>query len=622
MSDSEVTSGNRIRLLPIHVSNQIAAGEVVERPASVVKELMENAVDADANSIDVVVTAGGRKLIAITDDGIGMNRDDALMSIERQATSKIHDVDDIEAIHTLGFRGEALASIASVSRFSLKSCPRGETCGTDLVVTGGRIQDVRDIGGPAGTVIEIRDLFFNVPARRKFLRAYQTEQAHIRSGFSVQALAHPGVAMSLTVDGRDVHRLPPCEKLRDRVRDLMGRDLLQHLCDVPETALNSVKVTGFVARPTYTRSDRAEQFVFINGRPATAPVLFYAIREAYPKLDKDRKPVVLLFLEMPPELVDVNVHPTKREVRFRRSRDVRDAVMNAVRAALGMAEGPEAEVAVEPARPETPASVPPVPPVPVAVPRVDPQRDLPLKQSPQGGMLDRRPDYPEPHESQPEGPGRSPAAAIPPSAERIMASDDSGGGSPWAWCRLLGQVADRYALLETDGGYVVLDPRAAHERVLFEKLMHQLRDHSVESQRLLLPETAELSPRDAMRLRKHLDSMGAMGFGVDTFGGDTFVVDALPACVADCGCRQLLIDVVHGLEVAGSRRGRERWREEAIARAASASAVSRRDKISDAEIDVLVADLVKTDMPYTCPRGKPTMIFTSMRELNRKFGRE
>jgi DNA mismatch repair protein MutL len=278
-----------IRLLPVHVANKIAAGEVVERPASVVKELMENAIDAKATRIDVVVTAGGRKLIEIRDNGCGMTRDDALMSIERQATSKIRDVDDIEHITTLGFRGEALPSIASVSRFILKTRRAESDAGTELVILGGTLQEVRDAGVPPGTTIEVRDLFFNVPARRKFLRTFQTEQAHIRSMFVIHALAHPCIGMTLTADSRAVYRLVPDSTLAERIRDLFGSDFCTDLREVDYTH-GALRVYGFVSLPHQTRTDSSEQYVFINGRPATAPVIAYALR---PKLTYAGKKVTL-----------------------------------------------------------------------------------------------------------------------------------------------------------------------------------------------------------------------------------------------------------------------------------------------------------------------------------------
>lgn len=642
-TDSIPPAERRIRLLPIHVANKIAAGEVVERPSSVVKELVENSIDAGARRIDVVVTAGGRKLVSVADDGRGMDRDDALMSVERQATSKIADVDDIESIATLGFRGEALASIASVSRFVVKTCRRGQDVGTEVIVTGGRMQDVRDVGVPAGSTIEVRDLFFNVPARRKFLRAYQTEQSHIRNTFMVAALAHPEIAMNLRADGHDLYVLPPCETLEERVRDIYGAEYLAHLKGV-DGGCHGVRVTGFVGLPNWTRADSHEQFFFINGRPATAPILQYALREAYPPIDKGRKPVLFLMLRLDPGEVDVNVHPTKREVRFRKPSEVRDAVIGAVAAALGTAT-PE-RVAASPSA----TAAPPLPaPTSAVIPRRDPVQHLPLV----SGWEQSRPPYPHLHPLTGEGteprsreaPSGSAPECIAAQAEASDAATEGApaplsgevsdadalpavtpapvaGSSPWAWSRVLGQVANRYVLLETDGGYVVLDPRAAHERVLFERLMRQVHEGHVASQALLLPETVTLPPRDAARVREQLELFHEMGFGLDEFGGDAFVLDALPDCLGGVDGRRLLLDISHGLEVAGARRGKGRWREEAIGRSACLSAVSSRQKLSEHEIERLVADLARTEMPYTCPRGRPTMLFTPLRELARKFGRE
>ena len=322
-----------IRVLSEQVANKIAAGEVVERPASVVKELIENAIDAGATRIDIAITAGGRKLIEVCDNGCGMMRDDALLCLERQATSKIRDVDDIEHITTLGFRGEAIPSIASVSRVILKTRRHESDVGTAITIAGGILHDVRDAGVPPGTTIEVRDLFFNVPARRKFLRAFQTEQAHIRTVFTFHALAHPDIGMSLTSDGRELTRLPPGATLEERVRDLFGTDFSSDLRPV-DARMGDIRIYGFVSLPSQTRNDRSEQYIFINGRPATAPIIAYALREAYPPLAPDRKPIVLLFLEIPPDSVDVNVHPTKREVRFHKPAEIREALIRAVRDTL------------------------------------------------------------------------------------------------------------------------------------------------------------------------------------------------------------------------------------------------------------------------------------------------
>ncbi|MEI6646691.1 MAG: DNA mismatch repair endonuclease MutL [bacterium] len=605
-----------IRLLPIQVANKIAAGEVVERPASVVKELLENAIDAGASRIDVTVTAGGRKLVEVRDNGCGMNRDDALLSLERQATSKIRDVDDIERIDTLGFRGEAIPSIASVSRFILKTRRATDEAGTELTVVGGSLQDVREAGLPPGTTIEVRDLFFNIPARRKFLRAYETEQAHIRTIFTVHALAHPKIGMSLTSDGRELTRLPSDATLEERVRDLFGPDFCADL-RVVESTSNSVRVYGFVSLPNQLRNDRSEQYIFINGRPATAPVIAYALKEAYPPLAGERKPIVLLFIEMPPEGVDVNVHPTKREVRFHKPADVREAIIRAIRTALQRTSErvPETDlttppVPTPPASVEPPARLTPLPPTssftyPLRVPNAPVGTGLALFPTPQRPPENTfRPDF------------------SVPDITRLASSSATPSHAPWQWCRVLGILEGGYALLETEDGHVTLDPRAARERVLFEQLMANHDKDDAYSQRLLLPETVQLPPGDAARLTKHLEVLQAMGFGVDAFGdSDHFVIEALPAILGDLSCRELLANIAHDLENAGVRRGTEKWSEEIIAKAACRVMVGQTRIATIPEIEKLVASLVKTRMPYTCPRGKPTMIFTSYRELDRKFGK-
>jgi DNA mismatch repair protein MutL len=633
-----MSADTHIRLLPVQVANQIAAGEVVERPASAVKELIENAIDAGATHVEVFVTAGGRKLIEVRDDGCGMNRDDTLLSIERQATSKLRDVTDIERIATLGFRGEALPSIASVSRFTLTSCRRGETVGTELTVIGGRLQDVKDAGVPPGTTVAVRDLFFNVPARRKFLRAYETEQAHIRTVFLLHALAHPETGLLLKVDGREVHRLPADSSLEDRVRDLFGAEFITALRPVDRTC-NGVRVHGYVGLPTLTRADRAEQYIFVNRRPASAAVVPYALREAYPPLEAERKPVVLLFLDLDPELVDVNVHPTKKEVRFRRPADVREAIITAVSQALGHTPRRHAAGAAGSAAPEQSAAVAPpfvTPPILPPRPQGVAPRENPLQ------MLPWEPATPAAERAPPAAPGAPPATGsvptpaptlpdaatpatptTPAATSATIPASTAEEGAPWRWSRVLGQIHELYVLLETDAGYVVLDPRAAHERVLYERLMESVKAGAISSQRLLLPETVQLPPEDATRLRHYLALLQTMGFGVDDFGHDHFVVDALPTEVQAAPCRELLLDIAHDLETAGARRGSDKWREEAVARAACRAAVDGRASALDPrEMTALVNALARCRMPYTCPRGRPTMLLTPLRELARKFGRE
>ena len=323
-----------IQLLSDQVINKIAAGEVVERPASVMKELFENALDAGATQVDVEVLRGGQQLITITDNGCGMNRDQALLSIERHATSKIRSEADIENIHTLGFRGEALSAISSVSRFTLITRPKEQLSGTEIQIAGGKILGVEDIASPVGTRIEIRNLFFNVPARRKFLRAEQTELSHIRQLFLVHALAHPDIGMSLKVDERMVYTLPRAGTMEDRIRELYNARFFEQLLPI-HYADSEYTISGYTGLPQTGRKDRQDQYIFVNGRPASAPVVYHALNEAYHTLmTKGRFPAVFLFLTMEPSLVDVNVHPTKKEVRFRYPNRLRDAVIAALQKAL------------------------------------------------------------------------------------------------------------------------------------------------------------------------------------------------------------------------------------------------------------------------------------------------
>ena len=599
-------AGGQIRILPPDVANKIAAGEVVERPASILKELLENAIDAGATQIDVEVVAGGTRLVSVADNGSGMNRDDALLSVERHATSKIRTAADIEHIHTLGFRGEALAAISSVSRFRLLTRQGDALAGTELTISGGTLQDVRDAGCPQGTTIEVRDLFFNMPARRKFLRSPQTETAHLRQMFVVHALAWPEIGMKLSVDGRSVTVLPGQATLKERIHDLMGPDVETALQPV-EYHSAEVKVSGYVGLPALARGDRSEQHVFVNRRAASAPVVNNAIAEAYRTLLPDgRYPYVYLSLALDDGLVDVNVHPTKRDVRFRHPSDVRDTLITAIRKAL--TKGASAFV---------PGQNPVVAaPPPVAVPERKVQLsidDLPqirpfaYPQSVRG--LER--DTSAAAGALPGASDGGVATAEPPALHR----------APWQWCRVVGQVGGLYVILETDDGFVIMDPHAAHERVLFERFMSSVLRHTVESQGLLVPETVDLPPRDAELVRRNLATLKHMGFGVSEFGGDTFVVDAMPTGLGAVASRALLVDVAGHLETLGDRAAGERLREEAIAQAACKAAVKARDRLALAEVEQLVMALAATEMPYTCPHGRPTLIYTSFAELERKFGR-
>jgi DNA mismatch repair protein MutL len=587
-----MTAPAPIRVLPDAVINQIAAGEVVERPASVLKELVENAIDAGATRVEIEVVDGGRRLVRVRDDGSGMDRDNALLSIERHATSKLRELKDLDSIATLGFRGEALAAIASVSQFSLVTNREGAAAGTEILIFGGKIQDVRDAGAPRGTDVAVRNLFFNVPARRKFLRSAQTEFTHVRQTFLLEALAHVGIEFVLRADDADVYRLPAADNLLDRVRDLYGPEVAGHLRPI-RFGNGVVEIGGYAGLPPFSRLDREWQVTFVNGRPAGSPVVNFAVQNAYRDvLVGGRYAPLFLRVDLPADLVDVNVHPAKKEVRFRRPTEVRDVIVEAIRLAISGGELPRGKrddtpregmrpaFSAPPAAPLRPAAA--FAPVPPPVAATQPKLDW--------------------------APPPVPAAAPAPAA-------------PWAEYRLLGRVGGQYVVLETADGLVLMDPRSAHERVLYERLLGAMEKGQVPSQGLLPPATVAVSPTQAAALRKHLGLLKELGFGVADFGADTFLVDALPTWIAGVAPGPLLSDVADGLLQGGKGAARD-WALPLVADVAGRQAVGFQRELTDAELHALVRDLSRTEMPYTSPRGKPTVILLGLRELHRKFGRE
>jgi len=654
---------NRIRLLSEQVANQIAAGEVVERPASVVKELVENSLDAEAGKITVEIGAGGRSLIRITDDGFGMSRDDALLALERHATSKIQRAEDLASISTMGFRGEALPSIASVSRFILATREREETSpeGTQITVNGGTIAEVRAGGGATGTSIEVRQLFYNLPARRKFLRTEETEAAHIQHYLTLAALAHPHVAFTFVKDGRNVWQLPAqksgaaissrIDALRERLRALLGDEKLLPVnfsvaleedalqpppdeTDIFENALPEkppvadaraqLRVWGLIGSPGVSRATRESQFTFVNRRPVENRGLNYALIEGYHNsLMKGRYPVCCLFLEIDPGAVDVNIHPAKREVKFHREFEIRRYVAQAVKETLLAYHG-------EPARPQTaPVATPPSPPAEL---KFTPEPITPaLPQFPEKLTPDSAPpvSIPQPPlkmgfapsaPSTPAGTGqRNPSSSPPPPPPPPPA-----GITPLLEVplRMVGVIGRLYVVLESDRGLVLLDQHAAHERILFEQMMTRIESNtSAPSQKLLLPETVELPPRDAQFLREQLPALIRLGVGLNEFGERTFLLDALPPFVKVPDARRFVFDLVDELRAAGREVNLARLGEHTVAKTVCRHAVKANDPLGGPELENLVEDLRRCAMPYTCPHGRPTLIEMNYRELEKKFGR-
>lgn len=670
---------NRIRLLSEQVANQIAAGEVVERPVSVVKELVENSLDAQAERITVEIQAGGRSLIRITDDGVGMSRDDALLCLERHATSKIQQASDLSAIRTMGFRGEALPSIASVSRFSLITRERDsespEAC--QVIVQGGKVVEVRSAGGPSGTTLEVRQLFFNVPARKKFLRTEETESAHIEHYLTVAALAHPHVGFTLVKDGRTVWQLPsgkppaegalPLEAVAGRLKTLLGGDMALLPVDVTselaeiaasmrsqdpdayeDLQSRRFRLWGFIGRPGVSRSSRDQHHVFVNRRPIENRGINFALLEGYhTSLMKGRYPVCCLFLEIDPARVDVNIHPTKREVKFHNEAEIRRLTADAIRQTL--LEFHSRQMPAVPAMRSTESLGGPLPvasaasagaPGPVAAPQElpglhnQPKTHAPAPMIPllmrggvQGGeetaATGARTSDPGVFKTA-SAPTASPKAtfpAIPPAAAPALGQ----GLAPQALLqvplRIVGVVGRLYVVLESDRGLVLMDQHAAHERILFEQMLRRLEQGDAVSQRLLLPETLELGVRDVQLVKELMPTLTRLGVGLSEFGDRTFLLDGLPPCVKAPDAKSFVLGLIDELRKAGDGVNALRLGEDVIAKTVCRHAVKANDPLKGPELEGLLADLRRCEMPYTCPHGRPTLIEMSFRELEKKFGR-
>jgi len=603
------------------VASQVAAGEVVERPASVVKELVENALDAGAGRIEVMMRRGGISLIRVVDDGCGMDRDDALLCLERHATSKIRTGADLATIHTLGFRGEALPSIASVSRFRLSTREHGAVAGTEILITGGKIDTVRDGGDAPGTQIEVRSLFFNLPARRKFLRTENTEASHVEHQLQMQALGHPGVGFVLRTDDRVVFQLAPAAHLRDRIRDLNGVALVEELLEVPETEILGLKIHGFIGKPGVSRSSRAQQVVFVNGRAVENTTLNYGLREGYhTALMKGQHPVTFLFIEMDPAAVDVNVHPAKREVRFRDPSAVREALVEAVTRTL---EGDRAGWSRAFAAPAA-GGEPPMPlPAPLSLPGMAAFEPLQRQGIPAPVTPFEHPYVPV---ALPGGmpPALRPQAALAPvdPLPPVPMGPVSEEIPPSQRFRLLGVLGRLYVVMENADGLVLVDQHAAHERILFEELRHRMEDAGVPSQRLLMPMTLQLGPRDSDWVAQNLETLQKMGIGMEGFGSGTWKLDSVPQFVQGAEPQQLLHDIIDELKEVSSQSSKLRLGEEVIAKTVCRHAVKAHDTLREPELIRLIDDLLQCDLPYCCPHGRPTMIQISYAELEKKFGRK
>lgn len=626
---------SRIRLLSEEVASQVAAGEVVERPAAVVKELVENSIDAHSTRIEVLTRRGGISLIRVTDNGIGMDRDDALMCLERHATSKIRSGNDLAAIHTLGFRGEALPSIASVSRFRLSTREHEAIAGTEVLVNGGKIETVRDGGDAPGTQIEVRSLFYNLPARRKFLRTEATEASHVEHQLQLLAIGHPQISFVHLQDDKVAFQLAPASHLLDRIRDLSGAELAAELLEIPLTEMPGIKISGYIGRVGVSRSSRQQQLCFLNGRAVENITISQGLREGYhTALMKGQHPVTFLFIEMDPAAVDVNVHPAKREVRFRNPPEIRDAVTQVVKAALesdrsrwsSTFQSSSSSPLLTPSRPRADVEETRTPDLQKALALSDQDHRHVIRSTPRASSavhVNPTPQQPDtvskPENNSAPSPvaSRSDDVTLPP----IKEAEIPPAPVPETF-RFLGVLGKLYVLMENASGLVLVDQHAAHERILFEEMQRRMETQGVPSQRLLIPLTLRLGARDGDWVERNLELLERAGISLEGFGGGTFKIDALPTFLKAEDPAQLLHDIIDELRETNAQGARLRLGQDMIAKTVCRHAVKANDDLREPELVKLVENLLACELPYCCPHGRPTMIQISYLELEKKFGRK
>ena len=659
---------SRIRILPESVANKIAAGEVVERPASVVKELLENALDADAKTVRVEVEQGGKRMIRVTDDGHGMTHDDALLSFERHATSKLKTADDLLSIATLGFRGEALPSIAAVSRLLLETRDEAEGEGTRVEFAGGKLVGVKPAGLPPGTTVSIADIFYCVPARRKFLKSDTTELGHIASLVTHYALANPGKQFVLSTPTQEIINCAPAEKLADRVYQLFGRQALEELVEIPsvsapfraaitepqldpEEERASLTVTGFTSRPEVQRLNRNGIYIFVNRRLVRDRLILHAIHEAYRNILPPMVfPATLLFLEMPYDEVDVNVHPAKIEVRFRRSQFVHDFTRDTIRQAL-MSVRPIASFAA--AASTNAASPTPgygnggapsggITPGPEgsSVPRavIPPMEDFGLGAgvgSDGGFDLSNAPMQPV-EQRIPFGHGAAFGTAIAPAPAQLSSASgwaanlaSSSADAPAtlprpeqiADLKPLGQVNASFIVAVNGEGLWIVDQHVAHERVLFEQHLEARRAGKIESQRMLMPLVIELSPRQIVTFEKIAEELGANGFEVELMGLKSVAIQAVPAGIVAPDAEKLLREILDGIERENTAISIETLQAKIAASTACHAAIKINMPLEPSKMEWLLEALAKTDCPMSCPHGRPVVLRYSVKEIEKAFHR-
>ena len=610
---------NKIQVLPEIIANKIAAGEIVERPASVVKELVENSIDAQCRFIHITVLSGGKRLITVRDDGSGMNQDDAILAFEHHATSKLRTADDLAAVTTLGFRGEALPSIAAVSRLTLRTRAADEESitGTEVEIHGGVLRSVKPVSWDRGTEVTARDLFYNVPARRKFLRSRETELSHIARLVTHYALAHPEIRFALLSDGRVLLDAVSAGNLRDRVYQIFGEGFLDNLVEI-HGASGSMEVRGFCSLPHEQRTNPYSQFFYVNRRMVRDKVITGAVRQAYHNsIPASAYPVVILFVDLPFENVDVNAHPAKTEIRFRDPSAVRSLVLETMERALTRG---------------------------AAIPSYEHRADAPAPASFGAGAESRTP-LPEelfdftrsgvssdpfqrafnyPFREVPDGFHTAEESHV---SLRILpemlydTAEETSRPFQSEGVRILGQLRDSYIIACDSRGLLIIDQHVAHERILYEKLAAAVRGSAVETQLLLVPISLDLAPHQAALLRRVMPELERNGFQVEPFGGPSVLIRSVPAVAGDADCRKLLLEIIEGLESDERTLDVGKIRDRIAVATACRAAVKVNTPLAPEKMRWLLDELAQTRIPTNCPHGRPILLRFSLYEIERNFGR-
>ena len=652
----------KIKILPDNLANQIAAGEVVERPASVIKELVENSIDAGATRVQIDVELGGRRLMRVSDDGSGMERDDAILSFERHATSKIATLEDLGAIGTLGFRGEALASIASVAKVELVTRVETNDAATLVYVEGGRLVDVRDASRGPGTTISVSELFYNTPARRKFMRSEPTENYHLTGIVTHYALAHPEIAFTLNNNGREVLRVSPAKDLRERAFQIFGPGLLDSLLPVSGGRDFVATVSGFISAPRERRTTRDGQYFFVNQRFVRDKTIAGGLLEGYRSvLPHGVYPVAFLFVDVPLEEIDVNVHPAKTEVRFRRTDAVKDAIADAIRESLAKAgivaaraENPivEQRIATSVVGFESPDTI--IQPGIGFDPAVVPDRSIreadaeirvveaelsepsteqePVEFENFAADFEQRAIERDEGETTDQSPiagtsdflnrATQPEPSFPPlnSAERFVKSAEVSDLSLHK-VRPIAQLHDSFIIAVDDEGMLLVDQHVAHERILFDKFRKSETERRIESQNLLLPETIDLTPAQSQAFEVIENELASLGFGLMRLSGRTIAIKSIPTDLPPADARNLFAEILDHVELDKRGHAKSTVRDDIAASLACKAAVKINMKLTPEKMQWLIDRLMLTSSPTTCPHGRPVILRLTMKDIERGFHR-